>query len=455
MNVIVANGVTRSSSPPSKPSERELRPGCVYGDSTPFPHEGNFIETVRHAVDCGVALMNAQHVIVKSGARAHDIERARQIERTRLEQMANSVKRALLQEMSGGSDRLQRTGGRINDATRMAADAEIGALEVMANEELAKARIIKDGARSSALRAVETFLLRHDLPGTQVALRILAQESGYASQAVVGTPFGVEAVFELFVPAAHEWGRVRRVGDLASGVEVHVPLESGLFFKRIEVQAVRLDKLYFGTLHLSGERSVITLRKQPRAGTGYKLVFDASKQQQPPRVFISKLDEEGVETADEALELRGNDAVHVLRLWQRVLDSTSDLSMRRHAMSTALVDGRPILELDEPQLVCERLVRAMSPVVREIARRSGAPGELVLRRTVSAGRRDEIYITKAELQEKVMTLAPPLRLVFAPFELDSPRSPRAPAPSLPAYEELADEDVQALEPSRVEPLPKE
>ena len=213
------------------------------------------------------------------------------------------------------------------------------------------------------------------------------------------------------------------------------------------------DKLYFSTLHLKAERSVVTLRKQPRSGTGYKLVLDSTKAQQPPRVLISKIDEDGTETADEAIELHGEDMVHVLRLWQRVLDSTSDLSMRRHAMSSALVDGRPIHELDEPQLVCERLVRAMSPVVREIARRSGAPGELVLRRTVSAGRRDEIYITKAELHEKVMTLAPPLRVVFEPFELDSPRSPRAPAPSVPAYVELADEDVHALEPSRVEPLP--
>ena len=453
MNVIVANGVTRQSNPPSKPSEREVRASCVYGDSTPFPHEGNFIETVRHAVECGVALMSAQHVIVKSGARAADIERARQVERGRLEQMANGVKRALLLEMAGGSERLQRTGGRINDATRIAADAEIGALEAMASEELQKARIIKDGARMSALRALETFLLRHDLPGTEVGLRILAGESTYASQAVVGTPFGVEAVFDLVVPAAHEWGRVRRVGDLTSGVEVHVPLESGLFFKRIEVQALRLDRLYFSTLHLKTERSVLTLRKQPRSGTGYKLVLDSTKPQQPPRVLIGKIDEDGTESADEAIELHGEDMIHVLRLWQRVLDSTSDLSMRRHAMSSALVDGRPIHELDEPQLVCERLVRAMSPVVREIARRSGAPGELVLRRTVSAGRRDEIYITKAELHEKVMTLAPPLRAVFEPFELDSPRSPRAPAPSVPAYVELADEDVQALEPSRVEPLP--
>ena len=54
-------------------------------------------------------------------------------------------------------------------------------------------------------------------------------------------------------------------------------------------------------------------------------------------------------------------------------------------------------------------------------------------------RRDEVYVTKAELLERVMTLAPPLRAVFDPLELDAPRSPRAPEPSLPAYEEVSAE----------------
>ena len=78
------------------------------------------------------------------------------------------------------------------------------------------------------------------------------------------------------------------------------------------------------------------------------------------------------------------------------------------------------------------MVNVLAPIVQEIARRSGAPGELVLRRDVGEGRREEIYITKAELHEKVMSLPHTLRGVFDPFELmEGPRSPRAPAPSEP------------------------
>jgi len=137
--------------------------------------------------------------------------------------------------------------------------------------------------------------------------------------------------------------------------------------------------------------------------------------------------------------------VHVLRLWRRVLDSTEDLGRRRHVMTGASFDGHPVKTFDEPRQVAEKLIRLLTPIMREIAQRSGAPGELVLRRDVRAGRREEIYITKAELHEKVLTLPPALRAVFDAFELDSPRSPRAPAPSLHAYEEVeAEEAVEEL-----------
>src|SRR5262249_58357619 len=131
----------------------------------------------------------------------------------------------------------------------------------------------------------------------------------------------------------------------------------------------------------------------------------------------------------------------------RVIDSTRDLAIRRQGMSSATFDGKPLRELEEPQSICVRMVNVMSPVVQEIARRSGAPGELVLRRDLGEGRREEIYITKAELHEKVMTLPATLRPMFDPFELsEGPRSPRAPAPSEPIYIDAG--EVSDEEPTR-------
>ncbi len=412
---------------------------CLYGDSTAFPHEGNFIETIRHAVDCGVALLGAQQTIERANARAAEVDRAKHIERSRLEAMGNTLKRTLAPEMTPSAERLLRAGARILDASRLTIEAEVVALETAAATELARARTSAEQGRATAQRALETFLLHHDLPGTEVGLRFLAEEERYTARAHVETPFGVEATFELQVPHAHEWGRHVRVGDLNAGTEVHVPAESGLFFKKVAVQPVKLDRLFVTGLNVALMRGALTLRRGPTSGSGYKIDFDTSGDKK--HVLLTHLGEDGLEAPEPAQSLSGDDAVHLLRLWQRVLDSTEELGKRRHVMTGAAFDSHPIMSFDEPRKIAERLIRFLAPMVREISQRSGAPGELVLRRDVRAGRREEIYITKAELHEKVLTLPPLLRSVFDPFELDSPRSPRAPAPSSPSYEEVDDEEA--------------
>jgi hypothetical protein len=417
----------------------------LYGDSTRFPYDWNFIETIRHAVECCVALMGAQHVIGSTLSRLSTADRRRQADTTRLESITQAVERALAAEMSTTSEAVLRSVSRILDNARGVIREELGALEMQADRDGSSARAVIDEARGNAYRALEAFLLRHDMPETEVGLRLAAHEAGYAAEGLVATPFGVDAVFDLGIPAAHEWGRPRRVADLSAGTEVHVPREAGWLSKRLEVQAVKLDRHYVSRVSIVPDRSILWLRKLPQGGPGYKVDVDSSRE--APRISITGILENGNEAGDEPLPMSGEDNVHVFRLWQRVLDSTSDLPMRRHAMRSATLDDTPIARLDEPRILAERLIKALAPTVVEIARRSGAPGELVLRRDIRQGRRDEIFITKAELLEKVMTLPPGLRVVFDPLALaQSPRSPRAPAPSVPAYEELHPDESGSIPP---------
>jgi hypothetical protein len=422
--------------------------GHVYGDSTTFPYDVNFIELIRHGVECGVALLQAQHDIITAVDRSGNFDQLRKQERARLDAMADAIKLTMTAFTSSKSERMQRTASRILEASRGVIESELAELEGMANGQISTTRSTVDQARERSYRAVESFILRHDLPNTTTGVRLLAGQEVYSGQALVETPFGVEAVFVLAIPSAHEWGRLRRVAELSAGTEVHVPMEVGWMSKRREVQPVKLDKLFVTEVALSEERTFITLRKSSHGGSGYQLEVDSGSGD--PRALLHKLGEEGQPAEDATLELDGEDAVHALRLYNRVIETTKDLAMRRQGMSSATFDGKPLRELDEPSAVCQRMVNVIAPVVQEIARRSGAPGELVLRRDLGEGRREEIYITKAELHEKVMTLPATMRSAFDPFELtEGPRSPRAPAPSEPIYL-----DAEAVDPESEDEVTK-
>lgn len=408
--------------------------GHVYGDSTPFPYDVNFIEQIRKTVDCGVELMSAQDAIRQSRERALSAEQLRHAERARLTALADALKLSMTAFISSSSERISRAAARILDGARAVVEGEFNALDGHVVDTQAHGRSTVDKAKEAVYRALEAFTLNLDLPNTEVRLRLLAGEESYAGQVMLRTPFGVEAVFSLAIPGAHAWGKPRRVLELSASTEVHLPAETGLFSKRVTLQPVRLDKLFVTEVVNGPERALVLLRKGPRSGAGYEIeVSHVDK-----RILLRKLADDGTpEPNAERFELGGEDQVHLERLWNRIQESTHDLIERRQSMTSATFDDADLRALEEPHELLTRMVNVVAPVVQEIARRSGAPGELVLRRDLGEGRREEIYITKAELHEKVMTLPPTARAVFDPFELsDGPRSPRAPIPSERIYLEV-------------------
>jgi hypothetical protein len=404
--------------------------GHVFGDSTPFPYDVDFIELIRHAVECGAELCKAQQSISSAADRRASVDQLRRAERTRLEQMSNAMKLTMTAFMASSSERMSRTASSVLETTRAIIEREMAALEGQASGEIATTKETVELAREAAYHAVETFALRHDLPNTEKQLRLVAGDDAYTGQGLVTTPFGVDAVFALAIPAAHEWGRLKRVAALSAGTEVRVPKEAGWISKRMELHVEKLDRFFVSEASVAPGRSRISLRKGPHSGPGWRIEVHSEDRTQ--RTQLLRLLDDGQESNDPPLELDGEDAVHAGRLWTRIVESTRDLAQRRQAMTSATFDGRPLRELDEPQRMVVKMVNVLAPVVLEIARRSGAAGELVLRRDVGEGRREELFITKAELHEKIVALPPSQRALFDGLELsEGPRSPRAPAPSEP------------------------
>ncbi|GAC1356965.1 MAG: hypothetical protein NVSMB47_10230 [Polyangiales bacterium] len=388
--------------------------GFVYGDSSPFPYELDYIALVRKVVQCGARLLHAQTSIDEAQRRRSTSEQSRLSERARLDRITEAVRQAM-QPYGTGPERQVRVAGRVVDSARFVVDGELTAIESGHGDEIRRAEADVQQARRDVFDAIEGFLRSHDVPGTEVGLRLFAEDEAYAGQVTVTAPFGVEAIFHAAIPEVHEWKRARRVGELAPGTEIHVPQESGFFSKRIEPRPVRLDKLFVAEIAATSAGSRISLKKALRSGPGYELEISAGV---VPRATLHELDDEGLVTGSPPLTLDDEDSTHVFRMWNAILASTQDLMQRRETMRSATFDGTTVLELDVPRAIVAKMVDSVAPTVREIERRSGTPRELVLRRDLGEGRRQETYVTKAELQELVISVAPSLRSVFAPFELD-------------------------------------
>jgi hypothetical protein len=68
----------------------------------------------------------------------------------------------------------------------------------------------------------------------------------------------------------------------------------------------------------------------------------------------------------------------------------------------------------------ERLLLVLAPLVRDLSAHSLSPSELVLRRMIGDDRREEIFVTKAELRAKFSDLEEDDRRLFDVLDLGEP-----------------------------------
>jgi hypothetical protein len=266
----------------------------------------------------------------------------------------------------------------------------------------------------SARRALEAFLAHHDLPGTQTMLRLECRGEAHRGLLNVEAPFGVAAQLEVDVPPDGKWARPRQARDLEPGTTIPVRRQARSLRRPLSRERVKLDRFYLGDVALSPTYGRLDLRRAPGRDAGFRLCFDFESDH---GVHVQSLREDGTVEPESTLPVEGDDRITMLRLYSRLIDSTEDDLGPRRRLVSAVLRGEPLDERRWPGQVAELLIAHVGPELREIAKRSGAPGELVLRREAGGGRREEMYVTSADLLRRVQVLPPDRRAVFTPLGL--------------------------------------
>ena len=382
-----------------QPSVRTDEPRILFGDSTPFPFGIDFLNALRAVVDCCAAMLASQHAIDQALKRSAQVEEGLKGERWRLDSLLEAVQKAAA-PFAGAHQSVTTSAADVMVATRAIVDRERTAVERRWSGELQQAERILDDACGQAYQALEALLLRYTPPESGVSWRIVADADGYDAQVRIGTRFGLQAQFGVALPEGHTWGKLRRTADLAPGLTLRVP------------KSLRLDKLFVSEAVVEPERVSLWLRRSPRTGTGVRVSVTGETEE----AEVQLLDDLGQPQGD-VYELDDDDRDPPFRLASALVDATFDLALRRQLMTGAALDGNTLRGRFEPREVCARLVAAYAPIVCEISRRSGAPTELMLRRDVGGGRREAVFVTRAELRGRLARIPSSLRAIFDPFEL--------------------------------------
>jgi len=389
--------------------------GYLYGDSTPSPLKTDFVAFLRDAFDFAVQVLLCDARLADTGRRVAHLSELTEKEIERAETLATHVSRALDVATVGDQDSL---------AARCAARIRQGAKDLIrAEAEGARSAVAAEGTRAAqtmatehdaVVKAFEALLLRNTLPDAVETIRLAIQASGqYDAQIHGQTPYGLQWVVALEIPPSHPFAHVLRIDRVIARLEVEAPEEGGWLNKEVRIRPQRFDRFHLVDLMVDPGSTTAKLRTAPDgSGGGFDLLFKRAA----PNAQLVRVVEGGPST-DAPYDVVGEDLGKLRSLHDTLVAMARELGEHRKALVMGTLETIPLGMLELPRVLVDRLIANIAPTVQEIAKRSLVPGELVLKRLLGDNHRDEVFLSKRELEKKLEALPPALRAAFDPLEL--------------------------------------
>ncbi|CAN5515288.1 hypothetical protein BH09MYX1_BH09MYX1_41960 [soil metagenome] len=399
----------------------------LYGDSTPSTLTSNFLEFLRDALDFAVLVLEADVAIKAGKARIRALEGDANAELERLDHFIGFVADAILSGEKG-----LESSPTAHCASRL---AELCASEQRSTTDEVRAKLAADvsvidraeaDARERCAAALGALLWPHLPPDASSSLRVVLEQGQSYDATISGqSAFGLSWVFALAIDQDSSWASPLRLERLASVIEIQAPQETGWISKEVKVKPLRIEKHVVTELVSTGQVTHVELRMDPAFESGFDLDVDAAAN----AISIAR-----VGTAEDPsvgpFEVQPEDAPILFAIAEKLRGDAHALEQSSLAAAAIGEDEFETLPTFVPFV--EKLVAMLAPIVREISARSLTPTELILRRALANDRREEFFLAKSTLKEKIARLTPELRAYFDPLALDAPAPPPLPSKAVPA-----------------------
>jgi hypothetical protein len=382
-----------------------------YGDATPFPLEHNFIDTLCASVDACVAIFHCDTAAADRRARIANLDREMEDELRRLAVLEKAIDAAVapMGPGDGKSARpYQQAALRIVEGahgTVRAARAALGK-----RRETLLRSIQTDEIEQKLLEAMAALLLDFELPKTDWTIRWVASQEpttpANGSARSVST-CGIAASFDLTPTGI--WAQPVAVAAIEPKLELEVEAKGGMLRPGMRTRREPLHKFVITAVEVSPEREAFVLRRHAsKPSEGYRVVMRSGEQQTP---VVQPLDANGKENG-HLLSPSGEAAEGLDRLWAGIEAAMRELCRTRTYMTGAWLGELELGMVSDPGSIAEAILGTMAPFVREMRLRSRVPGELVLKRDLGDGRREELFVPRRELERKFSTLTFAQRACF-------------------------------------------
>lgn len=368
-----------------------------FGDGTAFPLEENFIDTLTHAVEaCTQAFSPLAELDVRR-EKAVIAERDSHREVERLLELERVVEGAVGQFISGGGGLAQATAQKIVTATKQSVTAVRNQIEGRARAMLTEAE--PRNVAGQVQSAMAPFFERVELPGTTwVTSWDGRAQTARAEAASTSGRLGAAYVLDL----SGIWQQPIRADQFSTDAVVHLVRKRT--FGKAKPTPTDLSKMLVISIEQRARETVIGIRESVKVTSGYRFVLGEDG------ATFSALSPTG-ELDPEVQAISDDDLPSLRRLADAAVSQLAALRARRSVRELRF-GGEPMSSLKEPKVFPLELLGQLTPLCRALRERSPVAGELVMKRDIGDGRREELFVPRAQLASRFLPLPPEYRRPF-------------------------------------------
>ena len=384
----------------------------LYGDSTPSQLKSNFLEVLRDALDFCVFVLQSDATIKQGKADIRALSEEADAESARLDRFIKGVSLAVDHGEKGQPDSpTARCGQRIYSLIADQYRSSLEGIRQTLSDGIARIDADESSTRESCLAALGALLAPHDPPNADSIVHVVLDGGRYSATIEGKAEPALEWSLTGAIPDGNVFASTLRVDRIAPHLEIRAPQLTGWITKEVKIRPQKLER-HLVTKVVDDQT---TLAFELRLETALESVFDFEVAIEDKTVKATRVAPAEDQSAG-VFELHPDDVGPIVELATKLKVGVDGIE--REETINATVDGTDFRALPGFVEFVERLVATMAPIVREISARSLTPTELVLRRKLGDDRREEIFVTKATLREKLIELPDDVRWIFAPLGLD-------------------------------------
>ncbi len=380
-----------------------------FGDSTTFPLRENFLDTLMATVRASAALFRCECRQSNATLHIREAGKAADLELAKLIGFQNALVSALKSAQGEASVQaaqvLTQAAAKVLGETRHRVTAERDQLIAQAEPKNMGAQIHK---------ILNRFWISNQLPHTRWTFHWRQNAEGKMRADLRATAKAITADFRTELSQSDVWGAPISVASLMPGIDITVPIWTRKS-KGTETNIESLDAYEIIEMESSLSRHRLVLRRTGKAKHSLMITLMDDGQSSPTMVLV---DEENSIAGDTHV-LLSDDAKRMGKLWSLLKEERSTLVQSRSSLGEVSIGNRQLRTISHPSEVAEFLLTAVAPLTREIRLRSRVPGELILKRNIGQGRREEIFMSRDDLQEQYQDLPDDFRRVFDAMGLGS------------------------------------